>query len=293
MIKIVIDSGIDQNDFMKKEYEYEFLPLSVIIKDKDYLDQKEISLKQVHEYMKQGILPKTSQISPQSLLDILNDCRSRNEDVIYISIYSQISGTFQVAHSLISEYKTNHPEMKVEVIDSLGGAGGGALLAIQALEMVKNGLSFETIVEQTRKNAKHIKYNFTLNNLNWLVKGGRVSKVAGAAGTALNIKPYLTVDHTGIIVKKLVRGQERIYKKIIKDVTDGVGTFDDQLITISHVNDLESAQKLENMVKTALPRVTTQILDLGAVLAAHLGIGGIGVFYFDEKPEHYMYINKN
>ncbi|MFJ1626856.1 DegV family protein [Marinilactibacillus psychrotolerans] len=293
MIKVIIDSGIDQNDFMKKEYDYEFLPLSVIINVKDYLDQKEISLKQVHEYMSQGILPKTSQISPQSLLDILNDCRSRNEDVLYISIYSQFSGTFQVAHSLINEYKTNHPDMKVEVVDSLGGSGGGALLAIQAMEMVKHGLPFETIVEQTRKNAQHIKYHFTLNNLNWLVKGGRVSKVAGAAGTALNIKPYLTVDDTGIIVKKLVRGQERIYKKIIQDVKEGVGTFDDQLVTISHVNDIESAEKLKNMVKTALPHVTTQILDLGALLAAHLGIGGVGVFYFDEKPDHYMYIKEN
>ncbi|WP_413527328.1 DegV family protein [Marinilactibacillus psychrotolerans] len=292
MIKVIIDSGIDQNDFMKKEYDYEFLPLIVIINDKDYLDQKEISLKQVHEYMGQGILPKTSQISPQSLLDILNDCRSRNEDVLYISIYSQFSGTFQVAHSLINEYKTNHPDMKVEVVDSLGGSGGGALLAIQAMEMVKHGLPFETIVEQTRKNAQHIKYHFTLNNLNWLVKGGRVSKVAGAAGTALNIKPYLTVDDTGIIVKKLVRGQERIYKKIIQDVKEGVGTFDDQLVTISHVNDIESAEKLGNMVKTALPHVTTQILDLGALLAAHLGIGGVGVFYFDEKPDHYMYIKE-
>lgn len=116
--------------------------------------------------------------------------------------------------------------------------------------------------------------------------------MAGAAGTALNIKPYLTVDDTGIIVKKLVRGQERIYKKIIQDVKEGVGTFDDQLVTISHVNDIESAEKLENMVKTALPHVATQILDLGALLAAHLGIGGVGVFYFDEKPDHYMYIKR-
>lgn len=292
MIKVIIDSGIDQNDYMRSQYDYEFLPLSVIVDNKDYLDQKEISLEQVHEYMKRDILPKTSQISPQSLIDLLNESRRKQEDVLYIAIYSQFSGTFQVAHSLINEYKMNHPEMNIELVDSLGGSGGGALLAIQALEMVKKGLSFETVVEQTRHNTKHIKYHFTLSNLNWLVKGGRVSKMAGAAGTALNIKPYLTVDHTGIIVKKLVRGQERIYKKIIKDVKDGVGSFDDQLVTISHVNDIDSARKLEDMVKEALPNVTTQILDIGAVLAAHLGIGGVGVFYFDEKPEYYMYIKE-
>lgn len=292
MIKVIIDSGIDQNVFMKQEYTYEFLPLSVIIEDKDYLDQKEISLEQVHEHMSKGILPKTSQITPQSLLELLDEARKNRDDVLYLCIYSQFSGTFQVAHSLINEYKVNHPEMNVELVDSLGGSGGGALLAFQALEMVKSGMQFEKVVDQTRKNTKHIKYHFTLNDLNWLVKGGRLSKVAGVAGTALNIKPYLTVDHTGIIVKKLVRGKERIYKRIIQDVKEGVGTFDDQLVTISHVNDIEAAEKLEAMIKTALPNVTTQILDIGAVLAAHLGIGGVGVFYFDEKPEHYQYIDK-
>lgn len=291
-MNIVIDSGIDQNEFMRTRYDYQFLPLSVIINEKDFLDQKEISLEQVHEYMRQGILPKTSQISPQSLLDILEESRRNREDVLYISIYSQFSGTFQVAHSLINEYKTNHPEMNVELVDSLGGSGGGALLALQAMEMAKQNVPFRTVVEQTRKNAKHIRYHFTLSDLNWLVKGGRLSRVAGAAGTALNIKPYLTVDHTGIIVKKLVRGKEKIYKKIIQDVKQGVGTFDDQLVTVSHVNDLASAQKLEEMVKEALPNASTQIFDIGAVLAAHLGIGGVGVFYFDEKPETYLYIEE-
>lgn len=291
-MNIVIDSGIDQNEFMRIRYDYQFLPLSVIINEKDFLDQKEISLEQVHEYMRQGILPKTSQISPQSLLDILEESRKNREDVLYISIYSQFSGTFQVAHSLINEYKTNHPEMNVELVDSLGGSGGGALLALQAMEMAKQNVPFRTVVEQTRKNAKHIRYHFTLSDLNWLVKGGRLSKVAGAAGTALNIKPYLTVDHTGIIIKKLVRGKEKIYKKIIQDVKQGVGTFDDQLVTVSHVNDLASAQKLEEMVKEALPNASTQIFDIGAVLAAHLGIGGVGVFYFDEEPETYLYIEE-
>ncbi|WP_256864671.1 DegV family protein [Marinilactibacillus piezotolerans] len=291
-MNIVIDSGIDQNEFMRIRYDYQFLPLSVIINEKDFLDQKEISLEQVHEYMRQGILPKTSQISPQSLLDILEESRRNREDVLYISIYSQFSGTFQVAHSLINEYKTNHPEMNVELVDSLGGSGGGALLALQAMEMAKQNVPFRTVVEQTRKNAKHIRYHFTLSDLNWLVKGGRLSRVAGAAGTALNIKPYLTVDHTGIIVKKLVRGKEKIYKKIIQDVKQGVGTFDDQLVTVSHVNDLASAQKLEEMVKEALPNASTQIFDIGAVLAAHLGIGGVGVFYFDEEPETYLYIEE-
>ena len=292
MIRILIDSGIDQNNYMKKTYDYDFLPLSVIINERDYLDQVELSLEDVHGYMKEGILPKTSQVSPKTVIDTLDACRERGEDVIYITIYSQFSGTYQVAQTTAEAYLEKYPNMNIAVIDSKGGSGGGALLALQAMEMAKKNEDFETIVSQTIENTEHIKYHFTLSNLKWLVKGGRLPKAAGYAGDALNIKPYLSVNETGIYLKKLVRGQDRIYKRMIKDVKKGIDGFTDQLVTISHVNDIESAKRLEKMVKEELPDVTTQIFDIGAVLAAHLGIGGVGVFYFDQKPSQYMYIDE-
>lgn len=292
MIRILIDSGIDQNNYMKKTYDYDFLPLSVIINEKDYLDQVELSLEDVHGYMKEGILPKTSQVSPKTVIDTLDACRERGEDVIYITIYSQFSGTYQVAQTTAEAYLEKYPNMNIAVIDSKGGSGGGALLALQAMEMAKKNEDFETIVSQTIENTEHIKYHFTLSNLKWLVKGGRLPKAAGYAGDALNIKPYLSVNETGIYLKKLVRGQDRIYKRMIKDVKKGIDGFTDQLVTISHVNDIERAKRLEKMVKEELPDVTTQIFDIGAVLAAHLGIGGVGVFYFDQKPSQYMYIDE-
>lgn len=292
MIRILIDSGIDQNNYMKKTYDYDLLPLSIVINEKDYLDQVELSLEDVHGYMKEGILPKTSQVSPKTVIDTLDACRERGEDVIYITIYSQFSGTYQVAQSTVEAYLEEYPDMNIAVIDSKGGSGGGALLALQAMEMAKKNEDFETIVSQTIENTEHIKYHFTLNNLKWLVKGGRLPKAAGYAGDALNIKPYLSVNETGIYLKKLVRGQDRIYKRMIKDMKKGIDGFTDQLVTISHVNDIESAKRLEKMVKEELPNVTTQIFDIGALLAAHLGIGGVGVFYFDQKPSQYMYIDE-
>lgn len=292
MIRILIDSGIDQNAYMKETYDYGFLPLSVIIDEKDYLDQVDISLDEVHEHMAKGTLPKTSQVAPKTMIEALERAKERDEDVIYITIYSQFSGTYQVARTVVEEYKKKYPDMKIAVIDSKGGSGGGALLALQALEMAKREDNFETIVQQTEWNAEHIHYHFTLNNLMWLVKGGRLPKVAGAAGDALSIKPYLSVNETGIYLKKLVRGQERIYKRMIKEMVKGVGTFTDQLITISHVNDYDTALKLEAMVREVLPEASVQIFDIGAVLAAHLGIGGVGVFYLDQKPEHYRYIEE-
>ncbi|GAA0354769.1 DegV family protein [Alkalibacterium iburiense] len=241
--------------------------------------------------MKKGNVPKTSQVSPETVLKVLDNSRAKGEDIIYIALTSKVSGTVNVAEAIVNEYLLNYPDMKITVIDSEGGAGGGALLTLQALEMAKQGMDYETIVSITQESTKHIHYHFTLDNLKWLVKSGRLPKVAGATGDALSIKPYLSINDTGIYLKRLVRGKDRIYKRIVQDVQKGVGDFTDQLIGISHVNDLENAQKLENLIKDALFEATVQIFEVGALLSAHLGLGGVGVFYYDSKPETYMYLN--
>lgn len=292
MIRIFIDSGIDQNAYMRDSYDYGFLPLNVNLDGEDFLDQEEITLDEVHAYMAEGKVPKTSQVSPSTMLKALDAARVNKEDVIYIALMSMVSGTYQVAHTIAEEYKLQYPEMNIAVIDSRGGSGGGGLLAMQAMEMVKAGMDFDTIVAQTIESTKYIPYHFTVSNLEWLVKSGRLPKVAGAAGDALNIKPYLSVNDTGIYVKRLVRGKDRIYKRIVNDVKKGVGDFTDQVIGISHVNDPESAERLEKLVREALPDASIQILEVGALLAAHLGLGGVGVFYYDRKPENYFYLNK-
>ncbi len=91
-----------------------------------------------------------------------------------------------------------------------------------------------------------------------------------------------------IQLSKLVRGEKKIYKKLIEEVKNGVGDFTDQTIGISHGDDEETAKKIETMIKEALPNCQTQVFRIGAVLGSHIGVGGIGVFYFDERPDWYQ-----
>lgn len=291
MPRIVIDSGTDQNEWMRKHYEYDFIPLSVILGDNDYLDEKEISLKEVHAYMKGGNLPKTSQISPANAKEVFEKYRKAGEEVIYITLFKEVSGTYQVAYNVAKEYQERYPKFKLAVVDSLGGAGGASLLAIQALEMSKQNYSFEEIVKQTRWSAKHVNYLFTVDDMNWLAKGGRLPKTVGKIGSALKVKPYLTVDETGIVKKGLVRGQDRVYSRMVKDLKKDVKNFKNQLITISHASHEENAKMIQNKIKEALPEASTQIFEIGAVLAAHLGIGAVGVFYLTQRPETYIEVD--
>lgn len=288
MVKIVIDSGTDQNEWMRNNYDYDFIPLSVIMDDKDYLDEKEITLSDVHSYMLEGNFPKTSQISPANAQEVFEECRKKGEEVIYISIFKELSGTYQVAYNVIQEYKEKYPDFKIALVDSLGGAGGASLLVLQALKMAKQDYSFEEIVSQTEWNADHVDYLFTVDDMNWLAKGGRLPKAVGVVGSALKVKPYLTLGEEGIEKKGLIRGQDRVYSRMVKDVKNGIKSFKNQLIAISHVGHEDNAKMIQKKIEEAMPEAKTQIFEIGAVLAAHLGIGAIGVFYMNEKPERYM-----
>lgn len=288
MTKLIIDTTCDRNSAMEKQYDFDVIPLSITIENQTYLDGEEITVDAVYEAMRSGIVPKTSQISYESLTKVLDKNIQEKEDMIYMSFSSEMSGTYQFAYQIIEEYKEKYPERKIALIDSRGGAGGGALIALQALKMIEAGRSFEVIVRQMEWNIQHVYYKFTLRELNWLVKGGRVNRTTGYVGTALNIKPYLTVKDGFIQLDKLVRGEKKLYKKLIEDVKKGAENFKDQTIGISHGDDEETARKVEAMVKEALPDCQTQVFRIGAVLGSHIGIGGVGVFYFDERPEWYQ-----
>lgn len=288
MTKLIIDTTCDRNLEMERQHDFEVIPLSITLENKTYLDGEEITVDAVYEAMRSGIVPTTSQISYGSLTKVLDKSIQENEDSIYLSFSSEMSGTYQFAHQVIEEYKEKYPERKIALIDSRGGSGGAALIALQVLKMIEAGKLFDEIVRQMEWNIEHVQYKFTLRDLKWLVKGGRVNKTTGYVGTALNIKPYLTVNDGFIQLSKLVRGERKLYKKLIDDVKEGAENFKDQTIGISHGNDEETAKKIEAMIKEALPDCQTQLFRLGSVLGTHIGIGGVGVFYFDERPEWYQ-----
>lgn len=268
MTKLIIDTTCDRNVEMEQQYDFEVIPLSITLDDKTYLDGEEITVDAVYEAMRAGKVPKTSQISYGSLTKVLDKGIQENEDMIYLSFSSKMSGTYQFAYQIIEDYKEKYPERKIKLIDSRGGAGGGALIALQALKMIEAGRPFEEIVHQMEWNIDHVFYRFTLRDLNWLVKGGRVNKTTGYVGTALNIKPYLIINDGFIQLSKLVRGEKKIYKKLIEEVKNGVGDFTDQTIGISHGDDEETAKKIETMIKEALPNCQTQVFRIGAVLGS-------------------------
>lgn len=289
MIKIIVDSTCDINSEITDNYDIEIIPLSITIDGVSYLDGVDIDIDTVYKHMRDGKVPKTSQVSFESVSKAIEKCISKNDDFIYLAFSAKMSGTYNFAKKIIEVYKEKRPERKMEIIDSKGGAGGTALLVLQALKMIKKNLPFETIINQIQFLIDHIVYYFTISDLKWLTNGGRVGKTIGYMGNALNIKPYLTVKDGKIIFSKMIHGSKKTIETLVKDTKERTAKFPNQTIAISHADDLKAALNVEKKIKEAVVGCKTTIFEIGAVLGSHLGIGGVGVFFFEEKPEFYQF----
>ena len=285
MTRLIIDSGCDTDEKMAKNYQYEVVPLSISLKDHTYLDGLELSTDELYDAMSQGIIPKTSQISYRSMAEALDNCMKDGEDVIYLALSSGLSGTYNLGRQVLEAYQEHYPNRKFAAIDSKGGAGGETMIALRALEMMEQKLPFEEIVDFMHWSVDRIEYRFTLSNLDWLVKGGRLPSAAAKVGTALNIHPYLGLDKGKVKVLKLFRGEKKVHKRMMSELKEALTSFPEQMIIISHAGDKEGAKKVAAQLHELYPDTKTRIFKISAVLGSHLGIGGVGIFFYNNKPK--------
>lgn len=288
MIKVLIDSGADQNEWLEESYEYGFIPLSIIMDGESYLDREEMSQNKLHEAMKNDIMPSTSQPSPGKIKETLETYRENGDQVLIVTMWKELSGTYQVIKSIVDEYKETHPDFQVEIVDSKSASVAQTIIMVQALEMIQANHSFEEVVEQAQWNANNHSIYLTVDKLEWLVKGGRLSKAAGFVGGALKVKPILTVNDEELYSDSVVRGNKRVYKKIVKKIKEDADGFENQVIYISHVGEEENAKKVEEIVQKEMPDAETKIFEFGAVLAAHIGVGGVAIAALHATPETYI-----
>ena len=157
--------------------------------------------------------------------------------------------------------------------------------------MIENGARFDEVRTFFIDATNRIEHIFTISNLEWLSKGGRIPKPVGKMGDILSIKPLLDVQDGKMGVMQMVRGRKKALRRLIQTVSERIGDFTNQYIGIAHAYDLDTAQEVEQMIKNAYPESRTFIQPIGSVLGVHLGIGGVGVFFFNSKPDEYLYLD--
>lgn len=288
MAKIIMDSTTDLPEGLVDEYGIEILPLRVNIDSKEYLDKKTITVEEVYRAMKRGIRPVTSLPNPIDMYKMLSSYAKNGEDFIFYSFSSRMSSTYETVYLAIEELKEKYPGVRMEIIDSKGGSMATGLIVLQAAKLLEAGFHFDDVVKISKENVENIEHVFTIDDLNWLNEGGRISKGEALFGTVLNIKPILDVEDGEICVIDKVRGRKKSLRKVVDIMKERIGGFQDQIIGITHADDEEVAYELKGMVADELGHKDILVDKIGSVLGTHLGIGGVGMYFLNKRPEEYI-----
>jgi len=286
-IRIFADSTCDLDPALLKDEELGVLPLTITIQEKNYLDGEEIDVTAIYDAMRQGIMPKTSQIPYERIYRAFRSCLENGQDFIYIAFSSEMSGCYALANLIAEELLAEYPGRCGAVIDSRGGSSATGLIVLQALHMARDELPFETICNEIRFMTEHVEHVFSVDDLLWLVKGGRIPRFIGQVGSRLSIHPILDVENGNIILRRMIRGRQRSIETVANEIIRRASQFPTQLIAISHADDLLSAKTLERLIKEGLPNCKTTLCHIGGVLGVHIGLKGIGAYCFNQKPAHY------
>ena len=288
MIKIIVDSSSDLPEELMDEYDIKLLPQRIYLLDMEYFDKVTIDAEEVYAAMSSGIMPMTSLPRPIDILDLFRQCCLEGNDFIYIALSSKLSGTYQLAVSLLEEVQKQYEGIRMKVIDSKSGSTATGLIALQAAKLSRSGKDFDTIVEQICELAEHVEHIFMVGDLHWLIRGGRITKTEGMIGSILNIKPILHVNDGAVELLEKVRGRKRALLTIMDIMEERIKDFPEQTIGISHAGDLDIAYEFRDMIARRLGDKDIMINKIGAALVSHLGIGGVGVFFFNKKSDLYM-----
>ena len=238
--------------------------------------------------MRKGVLPRTSQVSPGNIYEIFDKNCEEGNDFIYLAFSSVLSGTCNLAKKIAEEFKEKYPERNIEVVDTKAGAIGIGVIAMQVLKLIESGVGFEKIIEDTYEMVGSIEHLFILEDLNWLMKGGRINKVQATLGTMLDLKPMLQVNNGYLEVIKKVRGKKKSINMLLDLVEERMNGFTDQIIGIGHADDEDIAKEVVKAIKERFGEdAKCVITKIGCVLGAHLGIGGVGVIFFNKKFDFY------
>lgn len=233
-----------------------------------------------YEDLKKGKVVRTSLLNTQLFLSRFGPILASGTDIIYISMSSGISGTYNAARIAAEELMELYEGRFVHIVDSLGCGFGNGLLAVRAAELSRNGVDVRKAAEILDEEVPHTCQYFTVDDLNFLKNTGRVSGVTAKIATVLNIKPILFGDSTGHIIScAKIRGRKKSIEALAKKFEEKRMITDDQRICISHGDCLEDAQYLADLVHKILPDIPITICMHEPFSGAHVGPGMLGLFF--------------
>lgn len=248
--------------------------------------EEQITPKQFYEKMRAGAMPTTMQMNPAQAKALFVSCFDAGYDVLHITFSSGLSGSYNSCSIAQEELAEERPDHKLIVVDSLCASMGEGLLVHYAVQQKKQGKTMEEIAAWLEENKLHLCHYFTVDDLNHLYRGGRVSKMAAVAGTLIGIKPVLHVDNNGkLIPVGKVRGRKQSLNALVDYMGKKMGSFADknQTVFISHGDCLEDAMYVKEQIEQRFGKKEFLINTIGPTIGAHSGPGTVALFFLGDE----------
>lgn len=283
-LKIITDSACDLPKELVEELDIELVPFLVYIEGKEYKDGREIIPAQVYDAIRANLVPTTGQVPMDELLSVFTKYAREGRPCLYLSFSSKMSGSFDSARLAAQEVQRSFPDFQITVVDTLSGSLAQGLIVLEAAKMVAAGLGAPQIVARVEKlSSNNVEHIFSVDDLNYLHRGGRLSYAGAFLGSLLNVKPILHVRDGLIIPFQKVRGKQKALKRVVELVKKRAAPDPDQLIAISHADDPGAAQLLQNLLRDTLGYGNFLVNVVGSVLACHIGLGGVAAFFVSKE----------
>ncbi|WP_316609362.1 DegV family protein [uncultured Ruminococcus sp.] len=267
------------------EHGVPFIPYTYTVGSDLYEDDcREESRAAVYAGMRKGDILKTSMINEVMYCDFFRKLMETGKDVIFLDMSEKMSVSYKNALNAAEQVRAEYPTQTLYVMDTLCISGGLGMLVQNMVSRMEEGMSFDDVIAWGEANKMKIAHRFTVDDLNYLKAGGRVSNASALVGSILNIKPVLYVPDKGTLeVAKKIRGRKNALKYITDCVLRDLRAIDctGAEIHILHADCLSDAELVSSAIRSEFPMIgKIEITSLGVVIGAHCGPGLLTIFYF-------------
>ena len=279
---ITTDNNSDLLEKYLKDHGVGCMYLSYSMDGKNYTHENFLPEHEFYEAMRNGSMPTTAQVNPENAKALLEPYLKEGKDILHIAFSSGLSGTYNSSRIAAEELMEEYPDRKIIVVDSLSASLGQGLLVWLAQQKKELGQTLEDVADWVEKNKLKMVHLFTVDDLNHLYRGGRVSRTTAIVGSMLNIKPVLHVDNEGKLTAiGKVRGRKKALQELVKLMDEKIGSFgaDCDTIFISHGDCEQDAQYVAAKVKEKYNIKNIIINQVGATIGAHSGPGTMALFF--------------
>lgn len=281
---IVTDSNSDIPKSVRSQFE-NFSMLNVPFFLDDVEGDPDISYSEFFRRMREGAASRTAQINPPSYVTHYEELiASGVKEILYIALSSKLSGIYENSVIAANEVLKKHPDVKIISVDSISASVGMGLLVQHAMNLRDEGKTIEEVRDWLESNKHRVCHWFTVGDLNYLKRGGRLSASAAWFGTALNIKPVLHVEESGGLVpveKKI--GRKKAIQRLIDRCKETVIDLETSPIIVLHADVPDEAENLKDMVEEQIGTKNIVIAELGPVIGAHAGPGAIALIFMGSE----------